>query len=373
MRQGEALRMLGDLAADQWGMVTVAQALDAGVDRGTIDRLVSEDLLERLARGVYALPGASEAERHTAERTAWLRLDPARLAHERVVLDEKGGVLSHRSAARLLRLGELRAGPVELTVPRRRTTRHRDVHLRVGTLAPEDVMVVDLLHVTTAARTIADLLADGEDGGHVGAIISEALRRAEVEFSTLVEKLAPYAAKRGYPWGDGRALVRGLLTQVDPGLVTLLETPDAEILTNLRGPEEPDMIFVDGDGTHYLIQVKRFPATATDFSEGRRDSEGTRRLRDLFSPQVLAHVMQTRERNHLPATQEPAHHELSRTPHTPVTPPSPTENVADAPATSERGHRQRRWVKRKPLRHTTLLTQAAERESAAQPPATRQA
>ncbi|MGH3932114.1 MAG: type IV toxin-antitoxin system AbiEi family antitoxin domain-containing protein, partial [Pseudonocardiaceae bacterium] len=158
MKVAQALRIVGDYAAGQWGMVTTAQAVAAGVDRTTLARLVNAGLLESPARGVYLVPAASPT--HVDERAAWLRLEPSRAAWQRQALDADGGVLSHRSATRIHGLGDLLTSGVDITVPRRRTTRDPRVHLRRGTLTADEVIVIDGLPVTTAERTVLDLLAD---------------------------------------------------------------------------------------------------------------------------------------------------------------------------------------------------------------------
>ncbi|MPY79992.1 MAG: hypothetical protein GEV04_16345, partial [Actinophytocola sp.] len=166
MRLAEAIRVVSDHAADQWGMLTTAQATAAGVNRTTLVRLVDAGLLESPARTVYMVPAATPT--HIEERAAWLRLEPRRPAWQRGPLDSDGGVLSHRTAAKIHGLGDLPTDGVEITVPRRRTTRDPQVRLRRAALTPSEVTVIDGLPVTTVERTILDLLADHIDGGHVG-------------------------------------------------------------------------------------------------------------------------------------------------------------------------------------------------------------
>lgn len=233
MKTSYALRIVGDLAADQWGMVTTAQAGDAGVDRTTLTRLVDAGLLESPARGVYLIPAASPT--HVEERAAWLRLQPQRPAWQRQPLDPDSGVMSHRSAAKIHDLGDLIPGSVEITVPRRRTTRDPHVRLRRGTLTPDDVTVVDGLPVTTVERTILDLLADHTDGGHVGDVVADALRRNDIDIDQLGEKAGVHATKYGIRGRDGHALLRTLLAQATDAnarrrdqMATLLSTLDPQ-------------------------------------------------------------------------------------------------------------------------------------------------
>ncbi|WP_372341116.1 type IV toxin-antitoxin system AbiEi family antitoxin domain-containing protein, partial [Escherichia coli] len=55
---GSTFARLGELASQRWGLVTTAQALEAGVARPTLTRLANSGALIRVARGVYRLAGA---------------------------------------------------------------------------------------------------------------------------------------------------------------------------------------------------------------------------------------------------------------------------------------------------------------------------
>ncbi len=231
MKVSEALRVLGDLAADQWGLVTTAQAGTAGVDRTTLARLVDAGLLQSPTRGIYIMPAASPA--HIDERAAWLRLQPQRPAWQRKPLDADSGVISHRSAAKIHNLGDLTTDGVDITVPRRRTTRDPHVRLRRSTLQTSDVTVIDGLPITTVERTILDLLADHSDGGHVGDVIADALRSNTVDLDQLAPKAGTHAAKYGVRGRDGHALLDHLLNQASDAdtrrrqqMATLLATLD---------------------------------------------------------------------------------------------------------------------------------------------------
>lgn len=232
-------------------MVTTAQAVSAGVDRTTLARLVDAGLLQSPTRGVYVVPAASPM--HVDERAAWLRLQPRRPAWQRQPLDADGGVLSHRSAAKVHDLGDLTSDGVDITVPRRRTTREPHVRLRRGTLTPRDVTVVDGLPITTIERTILDLLADHTDGGHVGDVIADALRRDDIHLDALAAKAGVHAAKYGVRGRNGHALVQNLLTQASDAdargrdqIATLLSSLDrrqqrilAELAADTTSMEKP--------------------------------------------------------------------------------------------------------------------------------------
>lgn len=206
----EAEVLLADLAADQWGLMTSAQAVAAGVGRMQLSRMDDAGLLSRVTHGVYALRG-SLGEKHLELAAAWLGLDPARPARERLVDPVGGAVVSHASAAVLHGLGDLDADRHEFTLSRRKQTRRSDVRLHRGTLDAGEVTRVDGLPVTTPVRTIADLLADGHDGGHVAGVLADAVRGRRVDLRNLAVRVGPYAARYGLGRGDGEGFVAHLL------------------------------------------------------------------------------------------------------------------------------------------------------------------
>jgi predicted transcriptional regulator of viral defense system len=166
---------LGELAQDQWGLVTAQQGRAAEVSRLSVNRLVDDGALERVAPGVYRVVGAPPDPDLDALRAAWLQLNPAPVTEQR--RRQPDAVVSHRSAAVTLRLGDLLPDVHEFYVTVRRQLRRSDVRTRLRQALPRsDWRVVDGLPVTTAARTVADLLADREDESAVSRIVQDALR-----------------------------------------------------------------------------------------------------------------------------------------------------------------------------------------------------
>ena len=162
-----ALIAIARYARGQWGMVTSAQAVAAGVSYMQIKRMTEAGLLDKAGPGVYLMIGGqAAAERNRAHKVAWLRLDPAVPGWERPLLGPNSAIVSHSSAAVLLRLGDLVVRDIEFTTTRRRTSRDPAVRLHRATLAPYEVTWADGLPVTTAIRTLADLLATGIAASH---------------------------------------------------------------------------------------------------------------------------------------------------------------------------------------------------------------
>lgn len=195
--------------------MTAAQASSAGVDHLTQHRLVTAGLLERVAHGIYQVAGAQLAD-HPWIRVAWLRLDPHTPAWKRSGLGAKDGVVSHRSAAVLHRLGDIPAHDVELSVPRRRTTRESGVRLLTRPdLTEQDVTFISGLPVTTPERTILDLLHDHVDGGHVGRVIADADRQGLVNIDELGPRADGLGGRYGMPDASGRELLSELVAVID--------------------------------------------------------------------------------------------------------------------------------------------------------------
>jgi hypothetical protein len=217
-----ALLTLARYAQGQWGMVTSAQAVAAGVGYMQVKRMTEVGLLEKVGQGVYLMIGGqAAATRYRTHKVAWLRTDPAVPARERPLLGPNSAVASHRSAALLLQLGDLRVEEIVFTTTRRRTSRDPSLRLREGKLAQYEVTWADGLPVTTALRTLRDLLADGIDAGQAGGFLAEALERRLLRVDYTAAELAPFAARYGSPDGDGHALVRSLIDQAavaQPGL-----------------------------------------------------------------------------------------------------------------------------------------------------------
>jgi len=204
-----AVERLRDLTEEQWGLFTRRQAVDAGVGWSSMADLVRRGLIERVAHGVYRMRGAPEPD-NLGLRAAWLQLDPARSAWERVA-DPEDALVSHTSAAALYGMGDLRADIHEFTVAVRRQTGRSDVRLHRGRVPPEQRQILHGLPATRAARMIGDLLADNVGPDSVARITAETVERVFDYPANIAESVAPYASRFGFRKGDGLALFDHLL------------------------------------------------------------------------------------------------------------------------------------------------------------------
>ncbi len=151
-------------------------------------------------------------------------------AGDRIGDDVPFGVVSHRSAADLHGLGDLDADYMEFTVPTRRDTRNPDVRFHRAALTAVEWTLVDGLPVTTPARTVADLAAAHTDGGHLAAVVRDALLRG-TPVDEIAAALRSYAHRYGAPVDNGSALVNHFIAQAGvPESSLALSVPTLEPL-----------------------------------------------------------------------------------------------------------------------------------------------
>ena len=237
---------VSELAARQWGLLTTALAEAEGITRLQLARLTNAGVIERLDRGIYAIPAAVDS--HTPLRAAWLSLNPSELAENRLADFLSSGVLSHTSAAALHGLGDLLDDEPEITVPERKQSR-RGIRLHRAELHADEVTIVEGLPVTTPACTVADLLRDGHDLSHVAQIAGDALQRDLASRHELAEALEPLA--RRYGQSDGAALLEYLLDIV--GLSA------RSLATNLASSELGKALVTAGQLSAIKSIIKAFP------------------------------------------------------------------------------------------------------------------
>jgi predicted transcriptional regulator of viral defense system len=205
----DALVTLGRVTAEQWGLVTAEQAEQAGVDAACLGELVQSGVLVAVGAHVFQLAGAPLPPQLDI-KVAWLQLEPGTPAWRR--LTNNSGVISHSSACRLHGLGDLPVGMVEMFAAGSRTVATGVRVHHEPRPAPAQITVVDGLPVTTAERTITDLLHAGLDGGHVGGVVADAARLGLVDLRSLAQQVGVFASAYGLPASSsGHDLISRLL------------------------------------------------------------------------------------------------------------------------------------------------------------------
>lgn len=196
---------LGSIAERRWGLVTTAQAEDAGVSRKQLSRMASAGAIERVAQGVYRMAGAPPQD-HEAIYATWLALGGA--TAPRTETGVAAIVAAGITAAVVHDIGDFFLDGLDFIVPARKGTRLPGVRLRIRSLTRNEVIPVDGLPALTAERTIADLVDLGIDLSLVADAVRDAVRADKlVAPERLMAYLSPIAARRR---SDGRGLTDDL-------------------------------------------------------------------------------------------------------------------------------------------------------------------
>jgi very-short-patch-repair endonuclease len=138
-------RAVADLAARQWGVVSLEQLRACGVGRGAVEKAATVGRVHPLHRGVYAV--------------GHVRLGREGRYLAAVLACGKGAVLSHRCAAAWWGLLQTAQAQVDVTSPH---GRHAIVGVRrhqARSLAAHDTTTREGIPITSVARTLLDLAA----------------------------------------------------------------------------------------------------------------------------------------------------------------------------------------------------------------------
>ena len=203
-RVGDALDLVGRVAARQEGVITLRQAVRLGFDDARAARFVRAGRWQRLHRGVFVVHGGP---------VLWRTKALAAVAH-----GGPGAILSHESAAHLL--GFTRDAPaiLDLTIPASRYLEPvpglRFTRSRLVAVPGPDPYV--RLRGTSPARTVVDLVARSRDDDGAVAQLTAAVRAGASLEAIRTEVLGRPSVRR-------RALLLELLAEVDAGVESALE------------------------------------------------------------------------------------------------------------------------------------------------------
>lgn len=177
---------LAEVAARQYGLVTLTDARACGIAETTLGRRAREEGWESRYRGVWALPGASPSP-HQQLLAAILAVGPP-------------AWLGRRSAAWLWGITDRRPDIPEVLLPADRATpRHPGlVVVRSRTLTEDDGAQHEHLPVTRPARTLLDLAGVLPDTSLLRAMIAARQKRL-VELPELAAVAGRCGNVRGVP------------------------------------------------------------------------------------------------------------------------------------------------------------------------------
>lgn len=207
MKRAEVLETLELLASDQWGIITTAQAQREGISRLNLSRLADQGVIRRARRGVYLLPSHAESSSSDIQ-AAWLSLEPQLFADERWEA-ENPCVVSHQSAAQIHRIGRLIPLKHTFSIAGQKRATQTDVEiLDERPLAPDDVVSIGGLPVTSIERTIGDLAEAQIERQYLAELVADGLILGGNRFTEMAAKLEPFA--RNYQANSGADLVKQL-------------------------------------------------------------------------------------------------------------------------------------------------------------------
>jgi very-short-patch-repair endonuclease len=184
-RSAAAATTTATVANHQHGVVTREQLRRAGLSDDQVDSRVRDGRIHRVFRGVYAVGSASITERGRIQ-AAVLACGPQ-------------SVVSHRSAAFLLGIGERSPRVIDLIAPRKRG--HEIDGIRVhGVAYPgrHELVRVQGIVCTNAARTVVDLAGTyGEDG--LRKTFERAAAAGKLDLAAIEAVLGSGPRRRGAP------------------------------------------------------------------------------------------------------------------------------------------------------------------------------
>ena len=158
------LERLREVALDQHGFVTTAQALDEGISHAELSTMVTRDRLERAAHGVYRVPQvAATASDEYQLAVLWSGVPEA--------------CLSHESALEAWGISDINPSRIHITVARHRRIRRAGGELFVvhrEDLSPSQITWWDGIPTVDVATAIDQCI----DSGVSSYLIRQALDRA---------------------------------------------------------------------------------------------------------------------------------------------------------------------------------------------------
>lgn len=190
-----AYQRIHELATEQFGVFTTAQAKAAGVDHRALAMMCRRGTLERQAHGVYQdLLVPTNRFTHYMLAALWPVEVPA--------------VLSHETALDLFEISDVNPGKIHITVPkhfriRRKVPEQYVVHH--ADLTPTEITSIEGLPVTTAARAIRDCHATHLGPALLRQAIDEGRRLGWItarDQQALATELFPGEAPAGAPRQD---------------------------------------------------------------------------------------------------------------------------------------------------------------------------
>lgn len=213
-------RRCSSIGAQQHGLISRAQALDAGIATHDINYRLRTGKWKSVYPSVYLLRGVPFSVR-TRLKAALLYVG-------------EDSAISHRSAVTLLGLGHFPVSPVEIsTATRGKQAEGITIHV-TSNLPRVDVTKIDGIEVTTVLRTLADLGAV-IGPAEVEDCLDEALRRR----LTSVQQLHRHLDRLSGSGRRGAGALRKLVKERGPGFIPTESRLEARLFRILKKAQLP--------------------------------------------------------------------------------------------------------------------------------------
>ena len=209
------------LAEQQHGLISREQAFAQGMTKDQIGGRLRRETWERVARGVYRIPGSVSTWEQRLLATVWAT--------------GQGAVASRRSAAALWRIPSFAPGPVEVTQVRGPSSRYPALDLHDSRFLPEhQVRTVKAIPTTCPERTLFDLCGCVHPGR-----AERALDNALAMKLTTIQHLGLMLAETGKRGRRGTALLRQILAVRTADYAPPESELEALLLAVLDGADVP--------------------------------------------------------------------------------------------------------------------------------------
>lgn len=179
-------RRLYEIAEEQSGYFTAAQAQAAGVSAALLAHHTQRGRYVRVRRGLYRVRDFPATPRESV-MIAWL------------ATGRELAVVSHDSALDLHGLADVIPEAVHLTVARSHRYLKPPPNVRLHVVArppgPDEIVLRDGIAVTSVARTIADAATDGTAPDQVQRAVREALQRGLITPAALENAVSGISAR----------------------------------------------------------------------------------------------------------------------------------------------------------------------------------
>lgn len=184
------------LAGEQEGLFTSAQALVRGMSRSDINRRMKQGYITQVRHGVYLLISAP-TDMHREVRAAWLSLDPAKTARQRLQ-NKNGAVLCSTTAAEIYGAGIFYPERKDFYSPIRKQSSDKTIRIRIRKLDVEDINIVDGFLVVSPTVLVCDFLQEGRDIDDIAEVVRDLVQAEyELDWQKVFNFLPRTAARDG--------------------------------------------------------------------------------------------------------------------------------------------------------------------------------